>query len=92
MKRLLLHGMSEVTASVRELRLNFRSIKRKVEEFGSVVITDNGVPSFVIKPVAKARPKRKALPDYYARLLKYQPKALSAKATEALHEENRGER
>lgn len=84
--------MAEATASIRELRLDFRSIKRKVEEFGSVTITDNGVPSYVIRSLPKKESRAKRLPDYYARLVKFQPKPLSAEATKALHEENRGER
>jgi hypothetical protein len=84
--------MNEATATVRELRLDFRAVKRKIEEHGSIVITDNGVPSYVMKPVERLNPKPQPMPDYYGRLLKQQPKALSAKATRELQKENRGER
>ena len=62
--------MSTATASIRQLRTDFRTVKRKVEEFGSVTITDNGVPSYDLIPSAKRPKKRPPLPDYYARLLK----------------------
>ncbi len=84
--------MSDATATIRELRLNFRSVKRKIEEYGAVVITDNGIPSFVIKGLAPARPEQTPPPDYYLRLLKQQPRPISAEETKQLHEENRGDR
>jgi antitoxin (DNA-binding transcriptional repressor) of toxin-antitoxin stability system len=85
--------MSDVTASIRELRLNFSGIKRKIEQHGSVLITDNGVPSYVIKPAPrKAKKVMKPIPDYYARLVKHQPRALTAEQAKALHRENRGDR
>lgn len=85
--------MSEsATASIRELRLDFRSIKRKVEQFGEIVITDNGVPSYILKSAPAKKKKVPPQPDYWARLQKRQSKPLSAEATRALHEENRGDR
>jgi antitoxin (DNA-binding transcriptional repressor) of toxin-antitoxin stability system len=89
----MLHaGMSKATASIREIRTNFRSVKRKLEAHGEVVITDNGVPSFLLKTLPAAPVKRRPMPDYYARLVKLQPKPLSAEAARKLHEENRGDR
>jgi hypothetical protein len=84
--------MNEVTATIRELRLDFRAVKRKIEAHGTIVITDNGVPSYVMRAVEREKKKAREMPDYYGRLLKQQPKALSTKATKELHEENRGER
>jgi len=84
--------MKTATATVRELRLDFRLIKRKVEQHGEVVITDNGKPSFVLKALPLSRQKEPTQPDYYARLLKIQPKPLGARAAKALHDENRGDR
>jgi antitoxin (DNA-binding transcriptional repressor) of toxin-antitoxin stability system len=85
--------MDKATVSIRELRLNFRSVKRKVEEYGKVLVTDNGVPSYVITAAPPEEKKeRRPLPDYYARLLKRQPVPLTAEQAKALHEENRGDR
>lgn len=84
--------MNTATASIRQLRTDFRTVKRKVEEFGRVTITDNGVPSYDLIPSAKRPKKRPPLPDYYARLLKEQPVPLTAEQSRRLHEENRGER
>lgn len=80
------------TASIRELRTDFRAVKRKIEEFGRVTITDNGEPAYVMEPVAPAAKKQKPLPDYYARLLEEQPVPMTTSQSRRLHEENRGDR
>jgi antitoxin (DNA-binding transcriptional repressor) of toxin-antitoxin stability system len=79
-------------ATIREIRTNFRSVKRKVEAHGEVVITDNGVPRFLLKSLPTPPAKPAQAPDYYARLLKSQPRALSVQQARQLHEENRGDR
>ena len=84
--------MSTATVSIRELRTDFRSVKRKVEEFGKVTITDNGEPAYVIEPVTPKPKKRRPLPDYMAQLLKRQPKPMSAKATREFWDYERGDR
>ena len=84
--------MSTATASIRELRTDFRAVTRKVEQFGRVTITDNGEPAYVLEPVTPPAKKSRPLPDYYARLLEEQPVALTAKQSRDLHEENRGDR
>ena len=82
--------MSSNTATIRELRTNFRSVKRRVEAHGEVVITDRGEPTYVIKLLPAASKKRAALPDYYGRLRKRQPEPLSSEATRRFWEEERG--
>lgn len=84
--------MSMPTVTIRELRTNFRSVKRKIEQFGMVTVTDNGVPSFDMMPSAKRPRPRRPLPDYYARLQEEQPVPLTAEQSRLLHEENRGDR
>lgn len=85
--------MSTATATIRELRTDFRSVKRKIEQHGEIVITDNGDPAYVMKPVAAPQASKKTrLPDYYARLLKRQPKAMTAEETRKFWEEERGNR
>ena len=86
--------MSTATASIREIRTDFRSVKRKLEEHGRVVITDNGVPSFELKPLEpKPAAKRKPspMPDYYARVIRRQPKGMTEEEAVRFHEENRGD-
>ena len=81
------------TASIREIRTDFRSVKKKIEEHGEVIITDNGEPTYVLKPLPRPKPKRRPpLPDYYARLLKQQPKPMSEEKSRLLWEMERGER
>jgi len=78
------------TATIRELRTDFRAVKRRIEEHGEIVITDNGEPAYVIKPLPRTPKKSAAQPDYYKRLLKRQPRALSAEATRRFWQEERG--
>jgi antitoxin (DNA-binding transcriptional repressor) of toxin-antitoxin stability system len=84
--------MASPTASIRELRTNFRSVKRKLEEHGSLVITDNGEPAYVLQPLPRRAVAANPAPDYYARLQRRQPVALSEAETRRLWEEERGDR
>ncbi len=85
--------MSTATATIRELRTDFRSVKRKIEQHGEIIITDNGDPAYVIKPIeAPPQPKKARMPDYYARLLKRQPKPMSEEAAREFWEEERAGR
>ena len=80
--------MNANTATIRQLRTDFRSVKRRIEQHGEVVVTDHGEPTYVInycRPATKRRP----LPDYYARLQKRQPQELSAADTRRFWEEER---
>src|SRR4051794_24209757 len=47
--------MSANTATIRELRTDFRAVKRKLEKHGKVVITDRGEPAYVIKLLVSPR-------------------------------------
>jgi len=85
----MFHTMSNQTATIRELRTDFRAVKRRIEQHGQVVITDHGQPAYVIKPLTQVPKKRAPLPDYYARLLKRQPTSLSVEATCQFWEEER---
>jgi antitoxin (DNA-binding transcriptional repressor) of toxin-antitoxin stability system len=81
--------MSANAATIRELRTDFRSVKRKIEQHGEVTITDRGEPAYVLKSLPQPI-KTKAPPrDYYARLLKRQPKPISSKETRQFWEEER---
>lgn len=82
--------MNAKTATIRELRTDFRSVKRRIEQHGEVVITDHGQPAYLIRPLPAPARKHTTPPDYYARLLKRQPKALSAEATHQFWEQERG--
>ncbi len=84
--------MSVNTATIRELRTDFRSVKRRIEQHGEIVITDHGLPAYILKPVARQPAKRAQALDYYARLLKRQPKPMSAAETRRFWEEERGDR
>lgn len=85
----MFHKMSEPTATIRELRTDFRAVKRRIEQHGQVVITDHGQPTYVIKPLPEEPKKKAPLPDYYARLLKRQPTSLSVDATRQFWDEER---
>jgi antitoxin (DNA-binding transcriptional repressor) of toxin-antitoxin stability system len=81
--------VSSKTATIRELRTDFRSVKRRIEEHGEIVITDRGEPAYVIKSLPIPSTKRCRPPDYYARLMKRQPKSLSPEATRLFWEQER---
>jgi antitoxin (DNA-binding transcriptional repressor) of toxin-antitoxin stability system len=81
--------MDTNAATIRELRTDFRSVKRKIEQHGEVTITDRGEPAYVIKAVPRGLRSKPSGREYYARLLKRQPKALSAQETRQFWEEER---
>ena len=81
--------MNANTTTIRELRTDFRAVKRRIEQHGEVVVTDHGEPAYVIRLVPAPAKKSRRLPDYYARLRRRQPKALSAKGTRQFWEEER---
>lgn len=85
------HTMIPATASIRELRTDFRAVKRKIEAHGEIIITDHGEPAYVVRPVVRQRQATHPMPDYHARVLRRQPKAMSEADTRRFHEENRGE-
>jgi len=85
----MFHMKTETTATIRELRLDFRAVKRRIEQHGQVVITDRGLPSYVISALPEESKKQLPLPDYYSRLLKRQPTPLSLEATRQFWEEER---
>ena len=84
--------MSTATVTIRELRTDFRSVKRKIEHHGQVIITDNGVPSYEIKTLPAKPRKAPPMPDYMARLRKQRATPISAKVMRALWEHERGDR
>jgi prevent-host-death family protein len=89
----MFHNVSDKNvASIRELRTNFRQVKKKVEDYGEVVITDRGEPVYVLRPVPPPKKKQRAIPDYYARLVKRQPKPISPEIWKRIWEVERGER
>jgi hypothetical protein len=78
--------------TVRELRGSFPKVKKIVESEGSVIVSDHGEPKYLLT-LYTPPPKRKApAKDYLARLKKFQPQPMSAAATKAIHDENRGDR
>jgi antitoxin (DNA-binding transcriptional repressor) of toxin-antitoxin stability system len=80
-------------ASIRELRTDFRTVKKKIEEHGEVIITANGKPAYLLKPVPRPKPTRRPpMVDYYARLLKEQPKPMSEEKSRLFWEMERGDR
>jgi antitoxin (DNA-binding transcriptional repressor) of toxin-antitoxin stability system len=81
--------MSDNTATIRELRTDFRSIKRKLERHGEVLITDHGEPAYLMKPVPQKAETPGPMPDYLARLAKRQPNPLLPADTLRFWEEER---
>jgi antitoxin (DNA-binding transcriptional repressor) of toxin-antitoxin stability system len=84
--------MAEPTVTIRELRTDFRSVKRKVEQHGQVVVTDRGEPAYELKALPRKRTERPPLPDYYVRLLEQRPHPMSPEETQSFWGEERGDR
>jgi antitoxin (DNA-binding transcriptional repressor) of toxin-antitoxin stability system len=82
----------KATASVRDLRNHFPKIRKILEEDGEVLLTESGTAKY--KLVAYSVPPQKTPPaiDFWVRLNSYQPKQISAEASRALADENRGDR
>ena len=72
------------TATIRELRTSFPKIRARIEREGEVIITDRGKAAFILRAYTEKPKKMKAQPDYYARLLSYMPKPISAEAERRL--------
>ena len=85
----MFHIVSKNRATIRELRVDFRSVKRRIEEHGEVIITDRGQPAYIIKSLAPPPHRQSALPDYHARLLRRQPKGLSPEQTRLFWDQER---
>ena len=77
-------------ATIRELRINFRSVKRKIELHGEITITDRGRPAYVLKALSRPATRKPADRDYYARLVRRQPKPMSPQETSEFWEQERG--
>ncbi len=84
--------MAEAIVTIRELRTDFRSVKRKLEQHGQVVVTDRGEPAYELKALARQRSERPPLPDYYAHLRVQRPQPMSPEETRVFWEEERGRR
>ena len=73
------------TASVRQLRTEFPKVRDMIEREGEVVVTERGQAAYIIRPyVAPKKGKKPRQIDYYARLLSYMPKPISAEASRAM--------
>ncbi len=74
------------TASVRQLRTEFPKVRAIIEREGEIVVTERGQAAYIIKPYTapKKKLRKPRRIDYYARLLGYMPKPISAGASRAM--------
>jgi antitoxin (DNA-binding transcriptional repressor) of toxin-antitoxin stability system len=80
------------TASIRDLRNHFPRIRRILDTEGEVLLTESGKTKYRLTPYAEPATKASAPVDFFARLISYQPDAISAQEAQSLHDENRGDR
>ncbi len=80
------------TATVRDLRTQFPRLKQAIAREGEILVTDRGRPAYVLRAYRAARPPTAEKIDYLSRLKARQPRPLSARASRALDEANRGDR
>jgi antitoxin (DNA-binding transcriptional repressor) of toxin-antitoxin stability system len=86
----MFHTMAK--ASIRQLRTEFPKVRAMIEREGEVVVTERGQAAYVIRPYQAPKKKRPKKKDYYARLLSYMPRPISAEAMREIDRLNRGER
>lgn len=84
--------MADATITIRELRTDFRAVKRKLEQHGQVTVTDRGEPAYELKALPRRRTERPPLPDYYTRLREHHPQPMTPQETQDFWEEERGHR
>jgi hypothetical protein len=80
------------TASVRDLRNHFPKVRKILEEEGEVLLTESGIAKYRLLPYSAPPKKTPPAIDYWTRLNAYQPKPISAEDSQALDDENRGDR
>jgi antitoxin (DNA-binding transcriptional repressor) of toxin-antitoxin stability system len=80
------------TASVRQLRTEFPKVRDMIEREGEIVVTERGQAAYIIRPYREPIKRKVGKKDYLARLLDNMPKPISAEASRAIDELNRGER
>jgi antitoxin (DNA-binding transcriptional repressor) of toxin-antitoxin stability system len=79
-------------ASVRDLRTSFPRVRQLIERDGEVIVTERGKPTYILRAYQSPPNTTRKSMDYFARLKSRQPRALSAAASRALDEADRGER
>ena len=84
--------MSTGTVTLRPLRTDARAAKRNAKVFSKPAIPDNGEPTVVTKSATPKSRKPVPMPDYWARVIARQPKAMTAEETKRFWEEERGDR
>lgn len=80
------------TASIRDLRMYFPRVRRLLEQEGEIVVTDRGRPVIVLRLYQEPTARRGGSIDYYARLRRRMPRAVTAANRRKLDETARGER
>lgn len=80
------------TATIRDLRTRFPEVRKLLERFGEIVVTDRGKPVVVLRNYETRSSGRTPEVDYYARLRRRMPKPLSKSARRLLEEADRAER
>ena len=84
--------MSKGTVNHRQRPTDSRVIKRKGKQFDKATAPGDAPSAAASKPPPPKPKKPVPLPDYMARILKRQPKPMSAKATREFWEYERGDR
>lgn len=80
------------TASIRDLRNHFPKVRKLLQAEGEILLTESGAAKYRLSAYAPPSDKPLEVIDYFSRLLSYQPTPLSPAQSQALHEDNRGDR
>jgi antitoxin (DNA-binding transcriptional repressor) of toxin-antitoxin stability system len=79
-------------ATVRDLRTQFPRLREAIAREGEILVTERGRPAYVLRAYKAANHRAIEKIDYLARLKARQPAPLSARASRALDQANRGDR
>ena len=79
-------------ATIRDLRTQFPRLKQVIDREGEILVTERGRPAYVLRAYRAAHRSVVEKVDYLARLKARQPRPLSARASRALDDANRGDR
>ena len=79
-------------ATIRDLRTQFPRLKQVIDREGEILVTERGRPAYVLRAYRATRHPTVGKIDYLARLKARQPRPLSARASRALDDANRGDR
>jgi antitoxin (DNA-binding transcriptional repressor) of toxin-antitoxin stability system len=80
------------STSIRDLRNHFPKVRKLLEAEGEVLLTEKGKPRYRLTAYSPPGSGKPQPIDYWKRLRSYQPRSLTRPQSQALRDDNRGDR